>query len=443
MQKRILSTLLLGTLLAMSGCSDDSPAQNSDPIADVIEDSYSDDVCANCEPPDADAADGDGAADGDDEDSLNLIVAHDQVVAPAESNQVRIAAARVQADGFVVVYAECTNCLVPGPGEIVGSQAVAAGEHADVAVIVDHNLQNNQTYYALLHDDVNADGVLDYAVGTGGEDVSLKENNEPIMDAFLVNGTSVIATDQTLSNLSTLVTLSEVYSHGAGWAVIREGVCADEGTVVGFGAMADGASVNTQVTLQRPAQDAETLCATLHQESGQVGNFEFDPTNAATPDAPVQLADDSLVRAEFVVTVPEGLPALRFTLSNPEGLGYIVDSVEPSYYGAGLSEAVNPFFGLRAGWRYEFVNQAAAAHPFEFIRKGITSGALEQPDGVILSQAVVGSGEADADIDWVEDANKFRFTVTGEPWTSVGSIDGYRSASAPAQVRGDIGVYVQ
>ncbi|TDP73748.1 DUF7282 domain-containing protein [Bradymonas sediminis] len=455
MRKHILVLLVASLAFSLSACSDDSPSER-DERADVIDESDVKQDEDAIEPdageqdagdPDVDEADAD-ESDADESDTIstdapNLIFADDQVVAAAESNQVTIRQAKVEADAFVVVHQECIDCLVPGPGEIVGHVAIEAGDHSDIAVTLDHNVSNGQTYYAMLHEDTDADGTFDFVEGGQADGPLSDETNTSLVDSFVVNVASIIVTNQTLDDLSTTVNISEIYSDGAGWVVIREGACADDGALIGEASTQDGSTVNLPVSLYRPALSGETLCAVLHADTGLSGNFEFDANNPDTEDAPVQLADDSIVRAQFDVMVPDGVPAVRITLSNAGDQEYMVDAVEPHFFGAGLLDVGNPSMGLMNGWRYEIVNLATAEQPFEFIVKGSTAGGFETADLIVLSQAAPGTGEGDAEIDWVEDGNAMRFTVAGESWTGVINVNGYRSANATGRMRGDVAVYIQ
>jgi len=450
MRKQILVLLVASLAFSLSACSDDAPSDR-DARADVIDDSDvkqdEDAIEQDAGDSDVDEADAD-ESDADESDTIstdapNLIFADDQVVAAAESNKVTISQAKVEADAFVVVHRECMVCLVPGPGEIVGHVAIEAGDHSDIEVTLDHNVSNGQTYYAVLHEDTDADGTFDFVEGGQADGPLSDATNTNLVDSYIVNVASIIVANQTLDDLSTKINVNEVYSDGPGWVVIRESACVDGGEVIGFGPATDGANVNAEVSLDRPAQNGETLCAVLHRDTGTVGLYEYNVSPTAIEDEAVELADDSLVMQDFVVTVPEDLPAVRLILSNQGDEAYVVDTVEPASFGAGLIEVNNPFLGLMNGWRYEIVNLATAEQPFEFIVKGSSVGGVEIADMIVLSQAAAGTGEGDADIDWVEDGDAMRFTVSGEFWTGTVTINAYRSANQTGRMRGDVGVYIQ
>lgn len=393
---------------------------------------------------DPDAADPD-AVDPD-ASAQNSLRVEDQVLAAGASNQVVVASVQLSQPGFVVIYEQCKYCLVPGPGEIIGHQYVAAGEHTDVGVTLSRNAHNGEMLYALLHTDENANGVFDVPQEGGPDEPILQANGSPITEEFSVNLPSLVADDLRLTNVSTELAIPEAFSNGPGWVVIRAGACSEAGAMIGYAPVSDGAQDNIKVTLSmRPAMNGETLCAALHVDTDTIGAFEYFPQDpmSTDKDAPVRLADGSPVEGEFAVRLVGDVPAVRITLG-VQGAGYRITAIEPAYFHVGALESANPGLSFFMGWRYEIVNSASAAHPLEFV--GRNDAVDPAQDVVILSQAVQGSGEADADTRWVEDGDKVRFTPTGDAWaggaTNSYPITEYRSANAPQTMRGDVGLMV-
>jgi hypothetical protein len=462
MRKHVLMMLVLSLAIGLSACSDDDTG-TSNPTTDVgadanepdaggdsgtsdadesdVDESDADESDADLGDADLNDADRNDAADTDDP-GANSLVAEDQALEAAASNQVTVASVTMEEAGFVVIHQESTTALVPSPGEVIGHHVVQAGENTDVVVTLDRNVRNGETLYAMLHEDTDDDGVYDFVSSGDPDGPILGSDDQPIFDDFVVNVPAVTAEDVTLTDLSTQLSVTEAFSNGPGWLVIHQGACADGGAVIGFSALSDGANADIPVTLLRPATDGETLCAMLHADTGAVGTYEFDAgADPASEDAPVKLADGSVVMDDFVVTVTEGIPAIRITLSANGDQDYVVDSVEPALFDNGLTGTNDPVAPFVEGWRFEIVNTAAADHPFEFVE--LEGELVTNDDVILLSQATTGSAEGNAGIDWVEDGDSILFTVSGTTWTGnpsglSGVINGYRSAEAPQAMRGDV-----
>ncbi len=445
--RSLFMTLVLSLAVGAVACggNDNTPAQkkNQDAGTDAMADAGTDGGGGTTDGGTTDGGGGNadtGTQDTGTQDtgttSANTITADDQALAAADSNKVTIASAHVESDGFVVIHADDGS---GHPGDVIGSHLIQAGDNSDVVVTLDRNVKNGETLYAMLHGDTNSNGTYDF-VGAGDEDGPLTDDNgDPITDAFTVNLPSVSVSDNTLSDLSTQVSVHSAYSDGAGFVVIHENDCSNFGDVIGHAALSDGANADVTVTLDRPATDGETLCAMLHTDTGTAGDYEFDGT-AGSEDAPVKLADDTIVMHSFKVSLDGDVPAVRITISANGTQSYQVDSVKPDMYDNGLSSAGgNPTLQFNKDWRYEIDNTVKSAHPFEFIKQGLAG----TPDTVQLSQkdGVDGAYESNTSINWVEDGDNVRFTIAGGAWSTgmvAPQINGYRCAVHTQTMRGDI-----
>lgn len=454
MKKRWLLTIVLALAVGVGACGDDDGGTANNGTNNDTQDAGLDGDMSDGGGQDGGQQDGGqqdggqddgGQQDGGDNDATpsanNTVSADDQVLDAAASNEVTIASVHLENDGFVVIHEDDNGA----PGAVIGHHQAQAGDNADIVVTLDRNVENGETLYAMLHDDSNSNDTYDF-VSAGDEDGPLLDGNgDPITDSFMVNVPSISASDLTLSDLSTVVSVDAAFSNGPGFVVIHENACTDDngdptfGDVIGYAAVSDAANSDISITLDRPAADGEDLCAMLHTDTGTTGTYEFDGS-AGSDDGPVVLADDSIVMDSFNVSVDEGIPAIRITLSANGSQDYTVDSVEPAMYDDGLSGSNDPTLQLKDGWRYEIDNTAMAGHPLEFYGIGTLGG-----DIILLSQ-VSGedaSAEGDADINWVEDGNKVRFNVAGlftAGTLANPKIEFYRCHNHPDAMKGEISV---
>lgn len=104
---------------------------------------------------------------------------------------------------------------------------------------------------------------------------------------------SVTVDDQTIEE--GMVTVATVVSDGPGWIVIHADEDGAPGPVIGFAAVDDGETTDVMVEVDADAA-TETLYAMLHEDSGEMGTYEFP---AGDPPARV---DGEVVVEPFMVT---------------------------------------------------------------------------------------------------------------------------------------------
>jgi hypothetical protein len=211
------------------------------------------------------------------------------------------------------------------------------------------------------------------------------------------------------------------------WLVIHEDEDGSPGAVIGTVAVEVGTSTDIVTVLTRPAVDGETLIAMLHMDMGEMGVWEPEMDTPVLDDEGMAVMDD------FTVTVPDGTPAVRLTVSALGASGYDFTGVEPSLYAEAVGdEASNQTLEVYTGFRYEIVNNASSGHPFELLDMGASPGS----DVVLLSQSAAGSFESDGDVDWYDDGDKtIRYTVTE---MLAAALSGYRCSIHVSSMRGEI-----
>lgn len=219
---------------------------------------------------------------------------------------------------------------------------------------------------------------------------------------------AVSASNETLSKLSTEVTVPSAYSEGPGWMVIHASTKdGGVGDVIGYTHLNPGENKDVTVVLNRPAVNGETLYAMLHADKGVVGTYEFPG-----PDVPVMNSQAQMVNVPFKVEVPAGVPAVRLTLGEEGQKDYVVSKVVPESYASQVVKGskANPTLMFHSGWRYEIDNPDAVTHPFQLTARGANGVG----DTVLLSQAGMGSLQGDATVAWSNENGDVRFTLSDD-----------------------------
>jgi hypothetical protein len=457
MKRRILLSLILSLAVGISACGDDDPPADGNngnnnngadvgPDADLDADPEPDaepdaDPEPDAEPdadpepdaePDADPDVGPDAEPDADPTPTVSILADDQFLAAADSNTVWINTVNSEGPGWAVVHETEGD---GSTGAIIGHAAVSDGESTDVEVTLDRDVVDGETLVAMLHVDEGTEGDFE---PDGDDGPALDDNDDPVVDDFVVTLPKVEpAATQTLSDLSTVITIDSVLAKGDSWIVIHENECANFGAVIGHAAVSDGQNDDVEVTLERPATADEDLCAMLHIEDPADGEYTFgdDPSE----DPPAALADSGDVIMEtFNVQLQDAddIPAIRITIASGDGNDYTFGDVEPAALDEGMAGKSDPTVYLNQGWRYEIVNNAGGAHPFEFVATTVGTGG----DSIVLSQNEQGSGEGNADTNWSDDGTTMRFNVAGPAFDGTvthGGAERYQ-CSEHAAMTGDI-----
>jgi hypothetical protein len=358
----------------------------------------------------------------------------DQIADPFD--EVTIARTFYAQDGFIVIHEQDNT---GGPGDVLGNAPLPAGYNADVTVTLSRDIVDGETLFAMLHTDAGNPGVYEFP-GPDGPVSDL--DGEVITPPFVVNTPQPLVTqaNQTLAGVSTRLSVDLVYAVEAGHIVIHE----DDGNgspgpVIGDAPVAVGENTDVEVILSRPAVDGETLHAMLHVDDPADGVYTFDGSNGE--DGPVVYMGN-VVNTPFQVTVPAGLPAVIFTISNVGMSAYRFTAAEPAAFESWISDTSgnNPTVTLRQGWRYTLDNTAVAGHPIDLGDIDETPPLIGSPNDVIaLSQATDPALEGDADVNWVEAGSKASFTLTP---TLAGSVDGYVCANHD-DMRGAIVIVTQ
>lgn len=342
---------------------------------------------------------------------------------------ITITSATSDGPGWVVVYEKDVNGNL---GNVIGTKAVPDGTTMDIAVALTRDAVNGETIAVQLHKDDPADNNFTNATNPA-EDVQAQDaQGLPVggETVLILPQASLSVFAQNISDLSTVVTVDSVDALVDGWVIVQESdINGDPTNIIGQAFVSAGATLDLKITVNRPLIDAEIIHVTLREDAPADNIFDANADPVVTDGQGIEITQ------VFSPLLDLGVPAVRLTVTNMGASSYRITQVEPIEFIGTVSalNSDNPTINLRAGWRYEFVNNGFPGHPLEFI----TAGATRANDTVLLSQDgnVTGSLESDMNIDWSTDMNAVKFTVPA--MNSV--IDGYRcSISGHVNMRGTI-----
>lgn len=254
-------------------------------------------------------------------------------------------------------------------------------------------------------------GVFFAACGGGGGGTSAA--NDP----------GLTAEDQSLELTQQIEILSADVPSDAWLVVYEDNGGTPSATTVAVKGLAPASYSDLKVGLDRPAASGELFHVILHEDLGAMGTWE------PGIDTPFLDGMSNAVADSLVVTVSAGTPDVRLTVTNVGTSDFRWTMVEPdSVTGVVTVGANDPALTLTLDVRYEIVNLATAAHPFELISAATT----------LLSEQVAGNLEADAGIGWTDDGSgTIRFTATA---TLDASLSAYRCFIHPGTMTGSASI---
>lgn len=193
-------------------------------------------------------------------------------------------------DGWVVIYQDIDE----EPGDMLGQQAVTAGNNSNVTVTIAPR-DATPNLIAALHIDAGAHGKFEYP----GPDSPLKDGTDAVTAAFQVEiqlpEPVINVTDQIIAE-DGLITVEEVFTLEPGWLVIHSLENDKIGPAIGQIPLQGGQNRNLVFPIRWRVASTK-LMAVLHQDIEQPGGF-----NPAV-DLPVLNGGEPVV-AEINVTLP-------------------------------------------------------------------------------------------------------------------------------------------
>lgn len=241
----------------------------------------------------------DDSSTGGDEDAYMSVVSVSNQ-GTMNGNQVTISEVMIEEDGWVVVHRSNASNNGPMVPDIIGKAWVEAGTSSDVTIQLEEGVSDDETLYAMLHEDTGTIGEYEFD-GQNGFDNPVTYNEEIVLTSFTIDQTDpmITVTDQ-VNQGNTFV--MDIDAAEDGWIVIHASNANNDGPeipgIIGKTWVEAGMNTDVQVMVDAEISDGDILYPMLHFDTGTIGEYEFDGQNGF--DGPV-LSGTDIVVTSFTV----------------------------------------------------------------------------------------------------------------------------------------------
>ncbi len=250
------------------------------------------------------------------ETEIPLVEANTQ--GTSDGNQVIISNINSPEAGWVVVHRTNADGNGPQVPEIIGKTQVDAGVNTDVHIQLKEGVANDETLWAMLHEDTGKIGTYEFD-GQSGLDLPIIFNDKIVMSPFMITQTdpAIMVSDQV--NMGNIFTVS-VDAAEDGWIVIHASNAAGNGPqvpeIIGKASVKVGMNSDVQIMLKEDAQVAvgDQLYPMLHYDTGKIGTYEFDGQSGL--DLPVTFGGNIVLSSFEVLENTSTLTANDQTVMN-------------------------------------------------------------------------------------------------------------------------------
>jgi hypothetical protein len=217
-------------------------------------------------------------------------------------NKVNISTVVSPDDGWIVIHRSNEAGDGPQVPEIIGKAMVDAGTNTDVTLQLEEGVANDETLWAMLHEDTGTVGEYEFD-GENGLDLPVTFDEEIVMSSFTITQTDPAIRVEDQVNKGNIFTVS-VDAAEDGWIVIHGPNANNDGPqipeIIGKAPVTSGSNEMVEIVLNEGAEVAtgDNLYPMLHFDTGEIGVYEFDGDSGL--DLPVTFKGD-IVLSSFEV----------------------------------------------------------------------------------------------------------------------------------------------
>ncbi|MAL18531.1 MAG: hypothetical protein CL667_12570 [Balneola sp.] len=222
----------------------------------------------------------------------------------SSGNQVVISNVVSPENGWIVIHRSNADGNGPQVPEIIGKAMVEAGTNTDVSIQLEEGVQNNETLWAMLHEDTGTIGEYEFD-GSSGLDLPVTLNDEIVMTSFSISQTDPSITSMDQVNRGNIFRITSVSAAEDGWIVIHGPNANNDGPqipeIIGKAPVTAGVNENVEIVLNEGAEvsTGDNLFPMLHYDTGTIGEYEFDGNSGL--DLPVITPAGDIVLTSFEV----------------------------------------------------------------------------------------------------------------------------------------------
>ena len=238
------------------------------------------------------------------EDDMDIPSVEVNTQGTSNGNQVIISNVVSPDNGWIVVHRSNAEGNGPQVPEIIGKAMVDAGANADVTIQLEEGVSNDETLWAMLHEDTGSIGEYEFD-GQNGLDLPVTLNDEIVMTSFMISQTDPSITVMDQVNRGNIFNISSVSAAEDGWIVIHGPNANNDGPqipeIIGKAPVSAGVNENVEIVLNDGADvsTGDNLYPMLHYDTGTDGEYEFDGQSGL--DQPVITAEGDIVLSSFEV----------------------------------------------------------------------------------------------------------------------------------------------
>lgn len=239
---------------------------------------------------------------GEDDTDIPAVEANTQ--GTSNGNQVTISNVVSPENGWIVIHRSNAEGNGPQVPEIIGKSMVEAGVNTDVTIQLEEGVSNEETLWAMLHEDTGTLGEYEFD-GENGLDLPVTLNDEIVMTSFMISQTDPAISVSDQVDRGNIFVIGSVSAAEDGWIVIHGPNANNDGPqipeIIGKAPVSAGVNENVEIVLNEGAEvsTGDNLFPMLHYDTGTDGEYEFDGQSGL--DQPVITAEGDIVLASFEV----------------------------------------------------------------------------------------------------------------------------------------------